>query len=207
MIRSTWRRAARRRFEERRRCGSTHSILGLLLGCLSRIVVVIILSRGWWRRRFFHSILPIRAQQTTERHGGHVVVCNRVVRDSMFTSCVRHVQFIYRCHCRNVRFTYRCHCRNDRFIHGLVGLSIVQDEEHLLRRVQFAGVRRIQQLLSRFWEDFFLVRADEYMRTVGNGPGEVSHFHLELSALVRRGAISAPFRHTVNKNLGHVDWC
>ena len=114
----------------------------------------------------------------------------------MLTSCVRHVQFIY-----------RCHCRNDRFIHGLVGLSIVQDEEHLLRCVQFAGVRRIQQLLSRFWEDFFLVRAEENMRTVGNGPSEVSHFYLELSALVRRGAIRAPFRHTVSKNLGHVDGC
>ena len=199
MIRSKRRRAGRWwRFEERRRCGSTHGILGLLLGCLIRLIVVIIfgLSRGRWRRRFLHFLLPIRAQQTTERHGGHVFVCNRVIRDSMLTSCVRHVQFIY-----------RCHCRNDRFIHGLVGLSIVQDEEHLLRCVQFAGVRRIQQLLSRFWEDFFLVRAEENMRTVGNGPSEVSHFYLELSALVRRGAIRAPFRHTVSKNLGHVDGC
>ena len=39
-----------------------------------------------------------------------------------------------------------------------------------------------------FLEDFFLVRAEENMRTVGNGPSEVSHFYLELSALVRRGA-------------------
>ena len=73
MIRSKWRRAGRWwRFEERRRCGSTHGILGLLLGCLIRLIVVIIfgLSRGWWRRRrfihFFCQSEPNRRRNDTE---------------------------------------------------------------------------------------------------------------------------------------------